>query len=78
MSDAISFNNGTDGGVRSAGEESKKSNKKSRKKEEEIIPLIFFLFFSIYLVMSKSLYRVIRCFSPRYARYRGNTSFKDL
>ena len=78
MSDAISFSNGTDGGVRSAGEESKKSNEKSRKKEEEIILFIFFFFFSQYLVFSKSLYRMIRCFSPCYASNRGDTSFKDL
>jgi hypothetical protein len=46
MSDAISFSNGTNGGVRSAGKESEKSNEKSRKKEKEIILIIFF-FFSI-------------------------------
>jgi len=61
MSDAISFINGTDGGVRSAG---KKSKEKSRKKEEEIIPFIFF-FFSQYLVISKSLYSSIYCVTPQ-------------
>jgi len=77
MSDAISFSNGTDGGVRSAGKESEKSSEKSRKKEEEIIPLIFF-FFSQYIIISKSLYSRVCCFSPRYVRYRGDKSFKDL